>query len=166
MPTWREQLEQGGERFTGDAAGDDVIATRVAGDTVDAFTVDANGTMSWGPGSGAVDVVLSRPGANRLALASGDTFEAPILKATGDGSASAVAVALNDADSGLFLQAANTPAVAAGGTEVMRFSASSTSADVGILVQAYVGGTTVFRQVSVDAVDSGGTGYRALRIPN
>lgn len=45
---------------TGDAAADDAITARIAGDTEARFGVDADGTLRWGSGSAAPDVSLRR----------------------------------------------------------------------------------------------------------
>lgn len=44
----------------------------VTGDTVNRIAIAADGTMTWGSGSAAGDVVLGRSGANSLGLANGD----------------------------------------------------------------------------------------------
>ncbi|MCX5253640.1 hypothetical protein OOK27_05555 [Streptomyces canus] len=52
------------------AAGDDVLSTRVTGDTVSRFLLEADGTHSWSVGGAtAADVGLSRAAAGRLAIA-------------------------------------------------------------------------------------------------
>jgi hypothetical protein len=50
----------------GAASGTDVLTSRVTGDAVAQFVVNANGQLEWGPGSGAVDVNLARDGSSRL----------------------------------------------------------------------------------------------------
>jgi hypothetical protein len=50
----------------GAASGTDVLTSRVTGDTVAQFVINANGQLEWGPGSGAVDVNLARDGSSRL----------------------------------------------------------------------------------------------------
>lgn len=51
------------------ATGDDVISTRITGDTVSRFLLEADGTHTWGPGGAtAADTVLARTAAGRLAL--------------------------------------------------------------------------------------------------
>jgi hypothetical protein len=47
----------------------------VAGDTFNRFEQTADGTMSWGPGSGAVDAVLARTATSTIGTASGDHFK-------------------------------------------------------------------------------------------
>jgi hypothetical protein len=52
------------------AAGDDILSTRVTGDTVSRFLLEADGTHSWSVGGAtAADVGLSRVAAGRLAIA-------------------------------------------------------------------------------------------------
>lgn len=49
------------------ATTDDVLSTRITGDTQSRFLIEADGTLSWGPGgSTAVDTVLYRSAANTL----------------------------------------------------------------------------------------------------
>ncbi|MFJ8719737.1 hypothetical protein ACIRD9_42500 [Streptomyces violaceus] len=50
----------------GAAAGTDVLRTRVTNDADPRFSIDADGRLSWGDGSGAVDVDLYREAANSL----------------------------------------------------------------------------------------------------
>jgi hypothetical protein len=47
----------------------------VAGDTFNRFEQTADGTMNWGPGNAATDVVLARTGTSTLGTASGDHFK-------------------------------------------------------------------------------------------
>jgi hypothetical protein len=55
------------------AAADDILATRVTGDTVSRFLLEADGSHSWGPGgASAADITLTRGAANRLDLAGAD----------------------------------------------------------------------------------------------
>lgn len=142
------------------------LGVAVDTDSVARLSVRTDGRLSWSSGTAAADTVLSRSAADTLALATGDTLRADVFNASANGSASAVAVAVNDADTGIFLQAANTLGIAAGGLEAVRLASSAASADAAMLLVVNIGGTTSLRQVSVDAVDTAGTGYRALRIPN
>ena len=51
------------------ATGDDVISTRISGDTVSRFLLETDGAHSWGPGgSTAADVILTRGGTSTLSL--------------------------------------------------------------------------------------------------
>lgn len=50
------------------AVSDAVIAARVSGDSNDRFTIGADGKQSWGSGSGAADVTLSRSGTGQLTV--------------------------------------------------------------------------------------------------
>jgi hypothetical protein len=53
----------------GAATGDDVLSTRITGDTVSRFLLEADGTHSWGPGgSTAADATLTRSGTSTLTL--------------------------------------------------------------------------------------------------
>jgi hypothetical protein len=47
------------------------------GDTVARFLASTDGSLRFGPGNAAVDVIMSRTAANELSLAAGDSFVAP-----------------------------------------------------------------------------------------
>jgi hypothetical protein len=51
-------------------------------------------------------------------------------------------------------------------TEVLRITSTASSGDCTMLVVRNIGGTSTLVQVSVGGYDSGGTGYRYLRVPN
>ena len=55
---------------TATATGSNVLQTYVTTDANNRFKLEANGKMSWGPGSGAVDTDLSRSGAATLSTTS------------------------------------------------------------------------------------------------
>ncbi len=58
------------------AVGDDIVSTRITGDTVSRFLLEADGTHTWGPGgASATDVSLARTGTDTLGTASGDHFK-------------------------------------------------------------------------------------------
>jgi hypothetical protein len=71
---------------------------------------------------------------------------------------------LNDTDTGPFRQGANAYGIAASGTEVARFDASATATHTRFMVYDVDNGT--LERVTVGAADSGGTGFKVLRIPN
>ena len=51
------------------ATGDDILSTRITGDTVSRFLLEADGGHSWGPGgAAATDVALTRTAVGRLAI--------------------------------------------------------------------------------------------------
>ena len=54
------------------------------------------------------------------------------------------------------------------GTEVARLTADSHMADgaTALLIRRNVGGTFTLQQVTMGAADSGGTGFKVLRVPN
>lgn len=45
-------------------AATDAFSTGVTGDTADRFVIDADGSLRWGPGNAALDVVMQRVGAD------------------------------------------------------------------------------------------------------
>lgn len=61
-----------GFRRVGANSSSPTLETHVTGDTNDRLDISAGGTMSWGSGSAAADVVLSRGGVDYLELAAGD----------------------------------------------------------------------------------------------
>jgi hypothetical protein len=60
------QLLAGSTAVTGAAAGTDAVTAQVTGDTQKRLIVNANGTVEWGSGSGAVDTNLYRSATNTL----------------------------------------------------------------------------------------------------
>ncbi|MFI2761410.1 hypothetical protein ACH5A3_21450 [Streptomyces echinatus] len=59
--------------MTNASTGDDILSSRITGDTQSRFLIDADGTLYWGPGGvTAADVNLYRSGSN--ALKTDDTF--------------------------------------------------------------------------------------------
>lgn len=49
---------------------------------------------------------------------------------------------------------------------LFRFSATTVDADTSLMLRRNVGGTYTLQRVSMGAVDSGGTGFKLLRVPN
>lgn len=48
---------------------DDILSSRITGDTASRFLIEADGTLSWGPGgASATDTALNRPSAGRLGI--------------------------------------------------------------------------------------------------
>lgn len=70
--------------FGESAVGNTILNSRISGDAGDRLNINAGGTISWGPGTGATDTVLFRSGVNALningaltvagALSSGSTL--------------------------------------------------------------------------------------------
>lgn len=87
-----------------------------------------------------------------------------IYLSSGNGSFPAYSF-LGDADTGMFRQAANVVSLAAGGQEQLR-CVEPGDGNVGMLVRRNVGGVLTLQQVSMGAADSGGSGFKALRVPN
>ena len=71
---------------------------------------------------------------------------------------------LNDTDTGFYSQAGNAIGVSANGAEVARFDASATAGNTRLLIYDVDNGA--LERVTVGAADSGGTGFKVLRIPN
>ena len=155
--------------LSGAATSTQVVGTQVDGTDTDGYRmkIDANGRLEWGQGvTFATDVVLYRSTTNTLTLATGDTLELDYASMKVNGTKSAPSVILNDADTGLFLAAANTVGVSAGGAETVRVITTPASGACALYVMTMVGGTATLVQVTLNTVDSGGTGYRALVVPN
>lgn len=72
---------------------------------------------------------------------------------------------MGDTDTGLFSAGANTASLAGGGQEQLRVSEPG-DGNVGLLLRRNVGGTLTLQQVSMGAVDSGGAGFKVLRVAN
>jgi hypothetical protein len=122
-------------------------------------TKDASGHASVLEFSSSTDTVLgarvdSDAQVNRFQVNAAGKIE------WGAGSTSAV-------DAAIQRQAAGVLSILSSGTETIRIGgASPTAADSNIQVVTNIGGTSVLKIVSVGAYDSGGTGYRYLRVPN
>jgi hypothetical protein len=69
-----------------------------------------------------------------------------------------------DPDTGIFSQAANALGLAAGGAEGARIDLSAVAGNTRLLV--YDVDNATLERVTVGAADSGGTGFKVLRIPN
>lgn len=72
-----------GMELLGSATGSDLITTKVSGDSLGRFIVNASGQLDWASGAAAPDVSLYRGAANRLDVAAGDTLR--IVDGTWDG---------------------------------------------------------------------------------
>lgn len=70
-----------------------------------------------------------------------------------------------DEDTGLFWQATNALGFAIGGNEGARLSEPAAD-ETALLVRRNLGGTLSLQRVSMGTTDSGGTGFRLLRVPN
>jgi len=82
-----------------------------------------------------------------------------------DGTASQPALLFNtDADTGIYKPSSNEWAVACGGAEKFRINTANSANDIRMAVYDQTAGGMV--QVTRGAADSGGSGYRVLRVPN
>lgn len=70
----------------------------------------------------------------------------------------------SDPDCGMIRPTSNVVGISAGGAEAVRFDLSVTAADTRFLVYDVTAGALV--RVSRGASDSGGSGFRLLRVPN
>lgn len=71
----------------------------------------------------------------------------------------------SDPDTGVFRQAANALGMSVGGVEHARLSVPG-SGDTALLIRYDPGTGATFQRVTVGVADSGGTGFRVLRVPN
>lgn len=72
---------------------------------------------------------------------------------------------VGDTNTGVFRQAADVLGLSVGGNEALRV-AEPTDGNVALLVRRNVAGVLSLQQVSMGAADSGGAGFKALRVPN
>lgn len=56
--------------------------------------------------------------------------------------------------------------LAVSGTSMLQFNNTIATDETGLLIRHFAGGSAAFERVSVGAADSGGSGFRLLRIPN
>lgn len=82
-----------------------------------------------------------------------------------DGSAAAPQYSfINDTDTGIYRNASNELTISIGATDTFRILPANSANDIRMQVYDHTAGT--LKQVSRGATDSGGTGFRVLRIPN
>lgn len=139
--------------LTGEAAATDVLTARVTGDADPRFSIDADGRLQWGDGSGAVDTNLFRAGPDELAT---DAYF--VMDGSGQSSGTfavfsgaAAALDLGTAGGGIAItEGANARmgvATLVGGTVVV--SNTSVTADTRIFLTCQApGGTPGFLRVS------------------
>lgn len=65
-----------------------------------------------------------------------------------------------------YLHSSDTMQMRTGGTDVLNLNATTTDNETAVALLVRVGGASSIKRVSVGAADSGGTGYRILRVPN
>lgn len=133
---------------------DDILSTRATGDTASRFLVEADGTLSWGPGgASATDVSLNRPSAGRLGI-SGTSAALTIGSATIRPIPSS-ATALANSTSQTVIAGYTIPASDAIAGAVYRVKAWGTLAVTGTPTMTFVcklGGTLGTTMVSFPAV--------------
>jgi hypothetical protein len=71
---------------------------------------------------------------------------------------------INDLDTGMWRQASNTISMAAGGVESARFDDSAVATNTRMLIYDVTRAT--MSRVSIGGSDTGGVGFRLLRVPN
>lgn len=173
--------------LTGATAATVVESTKVTGDAANRLTIGADGKLSWGSGSGAVDTVLSRTAASELSLAAGDTFKADTITVNGTETA-AIVNALTGyqlagaATSGQYLRGngtnfvsaavldADLPATITRDSEVFRLPGYTTKGDIavataaGVVARQGVGADgTVLR---ADSTQGTGVAWTTPKIPS
>jgi hypothetical protein len=92
----------------------------------------------------------------------GGTFTVPVVHPAG--AVGTPSIRFTDADTGLFEQAAGNVAVAAQGKEVARFTDTAVATETSLML--YDLDNNTLERVTVGAADSGGLGFKVLRIPN
>jgi hypothetical protein len=81
-----------------------------------------------------------------------------------NGSAAAVSLGINDNNTGLFRPATDVLGIAAGGVTASHFDNNTTPDETRFLL--YDTTSNTLKRVSIGATDSGGTGFKVLRVPN
>lgn len=136
------------------ATTDDIISTRISGDTVSRYLMEADGAQFWGPGgSTSADVSLTRPAAARLAITGvnaalgiGSAYMRPILS---------TATTLANSTSQTVIASYTIPASDAVAGAVYRIKAWGTLAVTGTPTMTFVcklGGLSGTSMVSFPAV--------------
>lgn len=138
----------------------------------------AGGSLTVQPGAGtgaaaASSILFKTPtvgasGAGAQAMATRLTVATAAITATVPiihpaGAVGAPSIQFTDADTGLFEQAAGNVAVTLNGVESARFSGGG-AGEVNLMLYDVTAAT--LQRVSIGANDSGGAGFRVLRIPN
>jgi len=114
--------------------------------------------------SGADTIAFSTGGAQRLRISNSVATYSVLLNVP-DGSAASPSWGFEtDGNSGIFLAAANAVGVSADGVEAVRVDANATAGNTRFMLYDVDNGT--LERVSVGAADSGGAGFKVLRIPN
>lgn len=118
---------------------------------------------------------MYRIAADRLGFSAGGTvgididttrveiFNMPIHTGAGTAAAPSYSFSL-DNDTGAYNSTTNAYSIATNGVETVRFDANATAANTRMLIYDVDNGT--LERVSVGAADSGGAGFKVLRIPN
>lgn len=163
-------------------ATDNTFEASVTGDTsgFERLQVQADGKLKWGSGAGPQDTFLSRSTAGMLLLA-GANATLRVVRSADSGQDSIFS--LSDASAanatGFEIRYSGTASTALRnwGAVPLQFltanqerfrlqEANPTDGNTAMLVQSNHGGSLAVRQVAIGAADSGGAGFRMLRLAN
>lgn len=132
------------------------VASRASADTQDRLTINADGTMSWGPGNATTDVTLARSGTGTLTLTGGLTTTGNISV----GSAGAL-------DLTAVAGTATTSAGTGVGDKIVLYSSGANAFGFGIqsgTLVAFVNSTTVFAVRASSAAGAMSSGANAITL--
>ena len=168
---------RGGNNFAAVAGAlDMVVFANIAGAPLMAMANQTTGKFYSGDGTALspgisyesdTNTGIFRPGADQLSISAGGVevvrFTTQFLAPNGTTGAPPISF-INDPDTGLNRSASNELAIVAGGVNSTVFDGSTASGNTRFLV--FDVSAAAFKRVSVGATDSGGVGFKVLRIPN
>lgn len=154
-------------KFTKSASMDTIVESLVSGDSHSRVEIDAAGKIEWGSGAAAADVNLYRSSADTLTT--DDTFEALRLAL----SDTAPRIQFDETDTTkqwfLVLDGSNISFredSTSGSNRRLEFYGTPASGNTAIKLSYHNGTAVTLQTVSLGAADSGGTGFKVLRVPN
>lgn len=142
---------------------DDILSTRTTGDTASRFLLEADGTLSWGPGgASATDTALNRTAAGRIAI-SGTDAALTIGSATYRNALSSGPTTVANTTSETVIATATIPAGDAVAGAIYRMTAygvASTTGTPNFTITARLGGVagTTMASIGASATASGISG--------
>ena len=86
------------------------------------------------------------------------------LNILNSGTPTAVSLGINDDNTGLFSPGTDQLGIATGGVETVRIDSSTTAGDIRLWL--YDASADSLKRVTLGATDSGGTGFKVLRVSN